>query len=125
MPWEFDVGGVTTFHALPVSLCSSDTETEMRAVVNGMGVGQIDSINATPALREGSLIAALVDQVSERMGLYLFYPHRTDMPVRVRRFVTFALDKLHGSDEFHLSSQTLRQLQASLQSRPGQTGMTS
>jgi DNA-binding transcriptional LysR family regulator len=110
VPWEFDVDGVVRFQQMTAGLCSSDTEAEMHAVMAGMGVGQIDSINAAAPLRDGRLVPILTRIVSERMGLYLVYAHRTDMPARVRRFIAFALERLQGSDTFHLPPATLQDL---------------
>lgn len=110
MPWEFDIDGQTVFQAMPNVLCSNDPEAEMHAVLAGMGIGQIDSINAAAPLREGRLVPLLVETVSSRMGLYLYYPQRTDMPGRVRRFIDYAVTELHGSAQFSLSAQELRHL---------------
>jgi DNA-binding transcriptional LysR family regulator len=110
MAWEFDVNGLMVYQAVPTVLCSSDTEAEMNAVLAGVGVGQIDSINAAAAVRAGHLVPALTEFVSERMGLYLFYPHRNDMPARVRRFIEFAIERLHGSTEYCVPAEVLQRL---------------
>jgi DNA-binding transcriptional LysR family regulator len=110
MPWEFEVDGSTLYQTLPAVLCSSDTEAEMHAVLGGMGIGQIDSINATAPLLDGRLVPLLTGQISERMGFYMYYPQRSDMPGRVRRFIEFALQRLQDSVEF---SPPLGELRAS------------
>jgi DNA-binding transcriptional LysR family regulator len=109
MAWEFEVDGDTVFHHVQAVLLSNDPDTEMHAVLAGMGIGQIDSINAAAAIRDGRLKPLLVDQLSERMGLYLYFPQRTDMPGRVRRFIDFAVERLLGSTRFYLSAEELRQ----------------
>jgi DNA-binding transcriptional LysR family regulator len=109
MAWEFEIDGGTVFHHVQAVLLSNDPETEMHAVLAGMGIGQIDSINGAAAIRDGRLKPLLVDQVSERMGLYLYFAQRADMPGRVRRFIDFAVGRLRGSDLFHLSPDELRQ----------------
>jgi DNA-binding transcriptional LysR family regulator len=73
-----------------------------------MGFGQIDSINATGSIRSGALVPLLVRHTSERMGLYLHYAQRTDMPVRVRRFIDFAVERLKGGAAFHVPLNELR-----------------
>lgn len=108
MPWEFQVKGETTQQHMPVVVCCSDPEAEMQAAVTGLGIGQIDSINATAAIRSGQLVPLLTRYVSDRMGLYLFYAQRADMPRRVRRFIDFAAQRLKGGDEFHVSPAELR-----------------
>lgn len=102
VPWEFNVDGETQFHSMPVSLCCSDPDAEMQAVVAGMGVGQIDSINGAAPIREGKLVPLLPEFVSDRMGLYIYFAQRADMPGRVRRFIDFAVERLKDSDVFNL-----------------------
>lgn len=94
MPWEFKVDGETRHRAMNYVVCCSDPEAEMQAVLSGIGIGQIDSINATDHLRSGALVALLKRSTSDRMGLYLYYAQRTDMPGRVRRFIDFVVARL-------------------------------
>lgn len=101
-PWEFYVDGETQYQTMPASLCCSDPDAEMQAVVAGMGIGQIDSINGAAPIREGKLVPLLTSYVSDRMGLYIYYAQRADMPGRVRRFIDFAVERLKNSDEFSL-----------------------
>ena len=89
-------------------VCCSDPEAEMQAVLLGMGIGQIDSIDAAAFIRSGALVPLLVRHTSERMGLYLYYGQRQHMSSRVRRFVDFAVERLRGGRGFHLSQAELR-----------------
>lgn len=103
MAWEFEIDGDTVFqHVTPV-LLSNDPDTEMHAVLAGIGIGQIDSINATAAIRAGLLKPLLTNYLSERMGFYLYFPQRTDMPRRVRRFIDFIVERLRDSKEFRIN----------------------
>jgi DNA-binding transcriptional LysR family regulator len=108
MAWEFEADGGVVFHQVQSVLLSNDPETEMHAVMAGMGIGQIDSINCAAAIRDGRLVPLLVDQISGRMGLHLYFAQRADMPGRVRRFIDFAVESLRDSPEFCLSLAELR-----------------
>ena len=108
VPWEFSVKGETVYRPLNPVVCCSDPEAEMHATLAGMGIGQIDSINATESIRRGALVPLLVRHTSERMGLYLYYAQRADMPARVRRFIDFAAEQLRGGVEFHVPLSELR-----------------
>ena len=110
MPWEFHVQGETVHQAVPVSVCCNDPEAEMQAVLAGMGLGQIDSINAAAPIRAGLLVPLLVRHVSDRMGLHLYYAQRADMPGRVRRFIDFAVEQLKGGDAYTVPLAELRAL---------------
>lgn len=107
VPWEFQVQGETQYRAMNYVLCCSDPEAEMQAVLSGIGLGQIDSINATAKLRAGELVPLLIRSTSDRMGLYLYYAQRSDMPGRVRRFIDFAAERLRGGAEFCVSAGEL------------------
>ncbi len=111
VPWEFDVDGEMVHRHLPAVLCSSEPETEMHAVLAGMGIGQIDSINAAAAIRSGALVPVLAAHASERMGLYIYFAQRADMPGRVRRFIDFAVARLLGSDAYRVPAAQLRSLE--------------
>ena len=110
MPWEFQVKGETVQHTMNYVVCCSEPEAEMQAVLSGVGIGQIDSINATQPIRSGQLVPLLVRHTSDRMGLHLFYAQRTDMPSRVRRFIDFAVERLRGGKAFHVPATELRAL---------------
>ena len=118
LPWEFQVGGETVYQAMDCAVCCSEPEAEMQAVLEGMGIGQIDSINATAPLRRGALVPLLVRHTSQRMGLHLYYAQRRDMPARVRQFIDFAVERLKGGAGCHLPLAELRALARSA----GRTG---
>jgi DNA-binding transcriptional LysR family regulator len=82
----------------------------MQAVIGGLGVGQIDSINAAEPLRTGLLVPLLNGHVSERMGFYIYYPQRKNMPGRVRKFIDFAVEQLKDSHAFRLSGAEFKAL---------------
>lgn len=103
MAWEFEVDGDTVFHHVQPVLLSNDPDTEMHAVLAGIGIGQVDSINATAAIRAGQLKPLLTGYLSERMGFYLYFPQRTDMPGRVRRFIDFIVERLLNSEQFYIN----------------------
>ena len=111
MPWEFDVDGETRFVSIPAIFCTNDSGVEMEAILAGHGVGLLDSLMATPHLRSGALVPFLVDQISARMGIYLYYTHRSDMPRRVRAFIDFAIEKLLNNPLYVPTAEQLRKLQ--------------
>jgi DNA-binding transcriptional LysR family regulator len=117
MPWEFDVKGEIAFHAVAPFLCCSDPEAETQAVIDGLGIGQIDSINGAAPIRAGLLVPLLTTHVSERMGFYIYYPQRRGVPGRVRGFIDFAVEKLKDSLTFRLSPAQLKTAAAARQDR--------
>lgn len=110
VPWEFEVDGEIVFQPMNPVLCCNDSESEMVSALAGIGIGQIDSINAAALLRSGALVPLLTNIASERMGLYVYYAQRRDMPGRVRRFIDFAIQRLNGSEDFSLTRKELLRL---------------
>ncbi|RYZ11345.1 MAG: LysR family transcriptional regulator [Comamonadaceae bacterium] len=108
MPWEFDAKGETVFQPISPFLSCSDPEAEMQAVVDGLAIGQIDSINAAEPIRAGVLVPLLTTQVSGRMGFYIYYAQRKNLPARIRRFIDFAVANLKDSEAYHLPPGQLR-----------------
>lgn len=108
VPWEFDVKGEIVFQPMSPFLCCSDPEAEMQAVIAGMGIGQVDSINGAEPIRAGLLVPLLTTHVSHRMGFYLYYAQRRNLPGRVRRFIAFAVEALKDSPRFQLPLAELR-----------------
>ena len=107
-PWEFAIKGETVFHTVQPALRVNDPEAEMQAIIAGLGLGQVDSINAAAPIRAGQLVPLMTGLVSERMGLHLYYARRTNMPGRVRRFIDFAVERLNGATDFFLPPAELR-----------------
>ena len=110
VPWEFDIKGEIVFQSMTPLLCCSDPEAEMQAVVAGIGIGQIDSINGAAPLRARSLVPLFTAHISDRMGFYIYYAQRKNLPGRVRKFIDFAVARLQDSREFHVPLPELRQM---------------
>lgn len=119
-PWEFQDGDEVVFENIRPAFCTNDAETELEAVLAGMGVGLIDSIIAAPYLRGGKLVPLLCDSASERYGVFLYHAPRLDMPRRVRQFIDFALATLRGSREYRLEAGEMQGMREGFSSRgPG------
>lgn len=108
VPWEFDVKGEIVFQPMAPVLCCSDPDAEMQAVAAGLGIGQIDSINGAAPIRTGLLVPLLTAHISERMGFYIYYAQRKNLPGRVRKFIDYAVQRLKDSQEFNLPLAELR-----------------
>jgi DNA-binding transcriptional LysR family regulator len=110
VPWEFNVNAEIVYQPMSPAFCCSDPDAEMQAVIGGLGIGQIDSINAAEPLRAGQLVPLLSGHVSERMGFYIYYAQRKNMPGRVRKFIDFAVERLKDSRAFRLSGAEFKAL---------------
>lgn len=113
MPWEFELNGEVRYVSIPAKFCTNDAGAEMEAVLAGFGAGLIDYLLAGPYFRSGALIPFLVEQISSRMGTYIYYPHRSEMPRRVRAFIDFAIEKLLNNPLYAPSVEVLNGFQLS------------
>ena len=73
---------------------TNDVDAEMWAVLGGAGIGQIPSYIAQPMVDSGRLVHLLKSHVTERIGLYIYYPQRSQLPQRTRRFIDFVAEKI-------------------------------
>jgi DNA-binding transcriptional LysR family regulator len=117
LPWELMVDGELRQFNLPASFCTNDPEAELDAVMAGLGLGLIDSINAAAPIRAGHLVPLLPAHRSENLGFYIYYAQRSNMPRRVRAFIDFAVQQLSGSKAFWLSATELERRPAAAKER--------
>jgi DNA-binding transcriptional LysR family regulator len=97
MPWDYAAEGETRYGDVPARFVINDVDGEASAVLAGVGIGQLPSYVAAPHVREGRLVHLLSRHVSERVGLYLYYPQRAQLPLRARRFIDFAVERLQAA----------------------------
>jgi DNA-binding transcriptional LysR family regulator len=107
-PWEFQMDGETAYRDIAPAICMNDPELETRAVLAGLGIGQLGSFTAVPLIRAGQLVPLLLPHTVQRIAMYLCYARRAQMPARVRLFIDFMVERLQNSTEWHLNDEELR-----------------
>ena len=107
LPWELMVDGELRRFDIAASFFTNDPEAEVEAIVAGMGIGLLDSINATADVRAGRLLPLLTRHRSDNLAFYLYYAQRTQMPRRVRVFVDFVMLRLSASKAFQFDTNDL------------------
>jgi len=91
MPWEFTDKNEVTYTELATKFVTNDVDAETAAVLAGAGIGQIPSYLAQPMVESGRLVHLLKNHTTERIGFYIYYPQRKQMPQRARRFIDFVI----------------------------------
>lgn len=81
---------------LPGRLVCNDFRSLLSACVDGLGIAQLPQPVALPALQAGKLKVLLHDHVLDGWRLFIHYPSRKQLPVRVRAFVDFCIEHLGG-----------------------------
>ncbi|CAN7231540.1 LysR family transcriptional regulator [Trinickia sp. LjRoot230] len=111
-PWEFQVGKELIYREVAPSLCTNDVDAEVHAVLSGLAIGQLASFAAVRHIRSGALVPLLMQHVTQREGVYLFYRHRAGEPRRVRTFIDFMVEQLAGNTDFYLDRAALKAARA-------------
>jgi DNA-binding transcriptional LysR family regulator len=96
VPWEFQIDGELVYQAVPAVASFNDVQGEIDAVRCGIGIGQLQQYMVQDDLDAGTLVPLLPQLTSARLSVFLYYPQRTQMPVRVRRFVDFVIEANRG-----------------------------
>ncbi|MEC5387144.1 LysR family transcriptional regulator [Uliginosibacterium sp. H3] len=91
MPWELMVDGELVFQNVTSVFSCDDVATEHAAVLSGVGIGQLLDFTIAADLAAGRLVRLLPELASARPGLYMYYAQRTQIPLRVRRFIDFVI----------------------------------
>ena len=96
-PWTRD--GTQGVLVLKPSLVASSSEMVCRAAEQGLGVAVVTTMDAGAALRRGDLLRLLPDYDLGAMGIYLVYPHRRHLPLKVRVLADFLAEAFGGSPQ--------------------------
>lgn len=102
LKWEFERGKKSYEHEVLGNLILSDSAAICRAVVDGGGLGQIPGYLAAPLVTSGQLRPVLVNYLSRSRSIYVCYPMRKYVPLRVSVFVNFLVEKLRDNPELQV-----------------------
>jgi DNA-binding transcriptional LysR family regulator len=84
------------FLQLPGHFVCNDFRSLAQACADGMGIAQLPQPLALPLLKSDQLRVILPDSVVENIQLFIHYPSRKQLPVRVRAFVDFVVEHFAG-----------------------------
>lgn len=80
----------------PARFVCNDFRSLMQACIAGLGIAQLPQPSVLPALAAGELKLVLPDNMLEGLQLFIHYPSRKHLPVRVRAFVDFVIEHFAG-----------------------------
>jgi DNA-binding transcriptional LysR family regulator len=92
--WEFRRGSETVPVAVKGRLTVTDSGAKLGACLAGFGVAQVIDLGLERHLGSGALINLFPDWPDERFPLYVYYPSRSQVPAKVRKFIDFILGSL-------------------------------
>jgi DNA-binding transcriptional LysR family regulator len=99
---RFVIGGQETALAIRPSLIVNDVEVGCEAAVQGLGLAQPPSNYVVTYIADGRLVPLMTQFIAAPWTIYLCYPSRHNQPLRVRKFIEFAVTRL-GKDRFVLA----------------------
>lgn len=111
-PWSFLINGEEQRYAASCSIVVNDPETSCEAASLGLGVLQTGSNYAAPYLADGRLKLVMAQFIATTRTIYLCYPTRDHIPLRVRAFIDHALAAL-GRNQFMLKPPVKKNPQSS------------
>ncbi|MEM6681282.1 MAG: LysR family transcriptional regulator [Pseudomonadota bacterium] len=92
--WAFTIDGEMKRFPTTGAFVFNDPEAELAAGIAGLGVFQMDGYYAGEAVRDGRLVPVMAQFAADLQSLYLCYPTRENVPLRVRAFIDFLLTRL-------------------------------
>ena len=78
---------------------ANDITTLVMAAVHGQGLAFAPLPFVLPLFRSGALVPLLPHWISKPAHLFIHYPNRKHLPMRVRSFVNFMLDRLRKNPD--------------------------
>jgi DNA-binding transcriptional LysR family regulator len=82
--------------APPAYFVCNDFRALRDTCIDGLGIAQLPQPLALPALKKGQLKTLLPEHLFEGLQLFIHYPSRKQLPMRVRVFVDFCVEHFGG-----------------------------
>jgi DNA-binding transcriptional LysR family regulator len=82
--------------APPAYFVCNDFRALRDTCIDGLGIAQLPQPLALPALKKGQLKTLLPEHLFEGLQLFIHYPSRNQLPMRVRVFVDFCVEHFGG-----------------------------
>jgi DNA-binding transcriptional LysR family regulator len=93
--------GARSLQMLPLlgHFICNDFRALHQACIDGMGIAQLPQPIALEALKKGQLKTLLPEHLFEGLQLFIHYPSRKQLPMRVRVFVDFCIEHFGGHSD--------------------------
>jgi DNA-binding transcriptional LysR family regulator len=105
--WHLGPDRVPASPPIGGNFLANDITTLAMAAVHGHGLAFVPLPLALPLFRSKALVPVLTDWISKPAHLFIHYPNRRHLPMRVRSFVNFMLDRFRKNPDLTSNPQTL------------------
>jgi DNA-binding transcriptional LysR family regulator len=96
LPWALQVDGEVVHQDVPAVITLNQVEAELRAICDGVGIGQMPDYMIAEDIASGAIVTILNELATASMGLYMYYAQRKQLPVRVRHFIDFVMSEVEN-----------------------------
>lgn len=110
IPWMIKDGDNVQEHHVNPAMSTNDEMLELHAVLMGEVIAQLAGPTAAQYIRTGQLVPLLPAYIADKHGLFLYYGSRVAQPLRVRRFIDLAIERLANRENVVLSAEEISQL---------------
>ncbi|HTJ94881.1 MAG TPA: LysR family transcriptional regulator [Pararobbsia sp.] len=94
LPWTLQIDGELIHQDVPAVITLNQVESELRAIRDGIGIGQMPDYMIREDIDAGTIVTILDEFATDSHGLYMYYAQRKQLPVRVRRFIDFVMSEV-------------------------------
>ena len=95
LKWDFQTPAQDTISVTVTGSTQMNNSLAIRAaLLGGLGIARIPTFIVGDDLRDGKLVAVLGDFPTLDIAIYLVYPHRQNLPPKVRAFVDFLVERI-------------------------------
>lgn len=107
IPWTVKSGDNVQDHHVNPAMSTNDEMLELHAVLMGEVIAQLAGPTAAQYIRTGQLVPVLPEAIADIHGLFLYYGSRVAQPIRVRRFIDLAIERLANRQDVVLSAEEI------------------
>lgn len=107
IPWTVKSGDNVQDHHVNPAMSTNDEMLELHAVLMGEVIAQLAGPTAAQYIRTGQLVPVLPEVIADIHGLFLYYGSRVAQPLRVRRFIDLAIERLANRQDVVLSAEEI------------------
>lgn len=107
IPWTVKSGDNVQDHHVNPAMSTNDEMLELHAVLMGEVIAQLAGPTAAQYIRTGRLVPVLPEAIADIHGLFLYYGSRVAQPLRVRRFIDLAIERLANRQDVVLSAEEI------------------
>lgn len=107
IPWTVKSEDNAQDHHVNLAISFNDEMLELHAVLMGEVIAQLAGPTTAQYILTGLLVPVLPEAIADIHSLFLYYGSRVAQPLRVRRFIDLAIERLANRQDIVLSAEEI------------------